>query len=164
MRASTSIRWLNGAPTIKSSLTRPKQPTLVFFARIVSLINPKRGLFQTPFVSFSPRNRKPAFTFECSETIARRSSRCLRMFPSISHSLPPQLMRALEPKPPSWCSSVVPATASTPPATNFPTHGGSAPHKLPPHKCGRASRCLPYSFFLIAPEENDGQNLAAPTP
>lgn len=162
MSAPTSIRWLNGAPTIKSSSTRPKQPTLVFFARIVSLINPKRGLFQTPFVSFSPRNRKAAFTSECSETIARRSSRCLRMLPSISHLPPPQPMRALEPRLLSWYSSVAPATVSTPPATSFPTHGGSTLHKLPPHRCGRASRCLPHSFFLIALEENDGQNLAAP--
>ena len=100
---------------------------------------------------------------QCSETIAQRSSRCPRMLPSISRSLPPQLMRALEPKLLSWCSSVVPATASTPPATSFPTHGGSAPRKLPPHKCGRASRCLPYFSSLIAPEEKNGKNLAAPT-
>ena len=36
-------------------------------------------------------------------------------------------MWALEPRLLSWCSSAVPATASTPPATSFPTHGGSAP-------------------------------------
>lgn len=43
------------------SITRT--PAFIIFARIVSLINQQRGLFQTLFVSFSPRNRKAAFAF-----------------------------------------------------------------------------------------------------
>lgn len=164
MSAPTSIQWLNGAPTIKSSSTRPKQPTLVFFARIVSLINQKRGLFQTPFVSFSPRNRKAAFTF------AMQRNDCPKEFTL------PQNAPKHKPFPTAAADTGTRTKAAILVFFGGACYGfnatcyklsyawGFSSAQIAAAQMWAASHCLPYSFFLIAPEENDGQNLAAPTP